>query len=95
MIAATVSIRERSCVCFVDAGLEALGCQDDAYLVMNLPIKGMPAYGEEECWQGLALCELWEFASSVIYLSNAKSSYSSVPAQCWYASEPALAFKSP
>ena len=42
MIAANVDTRERPCVCFVDAGLEALGCQDEVYLVVNLPIRGMP-----------------------------------------------------
>ena len=29
MIAADVGALERACVCFVDAGLEALGCQDE------------------------------------------------------------------
>ena len=29
-------------VCIVDAGLEALGCQDEVYLAVNLPIRGMP-----------------------------------------------------
>ena len=42
MITASVGIWERSCVCFVDAGLEALRCQDEVYLVVNLPIRGMP-----------------------------------------------------
>ena len=41
MIAAKVGTSERPCVCFVDAGLEALGCQDEVYLVVNLPIWGM------------------------------------------------------
>ena len=27
---------------FVDAGLEALGCQDEVYLVVNLSTGGMP-----------------------------------------------------
>ena len=35
---------KRSCVCFVDAGLAALGCQDEVYLVVNLPIRGMPGF---------------------------------------------------
>ena len=39
MVAANVSAWKRSCVCFVDAVLEALGCQDDVYLVVNLPIR--------------------------------------------------------
>ena len=38
MIAANVGTRERPCVCFVDAGHEALGYQDEVYLVVNLPI---------------------------------------------------------
>ena len=37
MIAAHVGTWERSFVCFVDAGLEALGCQDKVSLVVNLP----------------------------------------------------------
>ena len=36
MITATVGTWERSCVCFVDAGLKALECQDEVYLVVNL-----------------------------------------------------------
>ena len=39
MIAANVGALERPCVCFVDAGLEALRCQDEVYLVVNLPIR--------------------------------------------------------
>ena len=42
MIAAHVGTWERSCVCFVDAGLEALGCQNEVYLAVNLPIRGTP-----------------------------------------------------
>ena len=42
MIAANVSTWLRSCVCFADAGLEALVCQEEVYLVVNLPIRGMP-----------------------------------------------------
>ena len=41
-IASSVSTWERSCVCFVDAGLETLVCQDEIYLVVKLPIMGMP-----------------------------------------------------
>ena len=41
MIAANVGTRETLCVCFVDAGLDELGCQDEVYLVLNLPIRGM------------------------------------------------------
>ena len=58
MIVANSSALERSCVCFVDAGLEALGCQDEVYLVVNLPIRGVPGCCSKqlcvvgECWQG-------------------------------------------
>ena len=41
-VAANVNIWERSCVRFVDAGLEVLGCQDEVYVVVNLPVRGMP-----------------------------------------------------
>ena len=37
--AENVGTWERSCACFLDAGLEALGCQDEVYLVVNLPIR--------------------------------------------------------
>ena len=39
MVAANVGPLERSCVCFVDAGLEAFGCEDRVRLVVNLPIR--------------------------------------------------------
>ena len=42
MIAATVGTWEIPCVCFVATGLEVLGCHDKVYLVVNLPIRGMP-----------------------------------------------------
>ena len=42
MIAANIGTREGPSVCLVDAGLEVLGCQDEVYLVVNLPIGGMP-----------------------------------------------------
>ena len=45
---AGVGTWERPCVCFVDAGLETLGCQDEVYLVVNLPIMGNCGGGE--CW---------------------------------------------
>ena len=55
-------------VCFVDAGLEleVLGCQDEVYLVVNLPIMGMPGcchrqlVGVESVGKGelVALCKL-------------------------------------
>ena len=44
MITANVSTWERSCVSFVNAGLEALGCKDEVYLAVNLSIIGMPGY---------------------------------------------------
>ena len=83
VIAACVGTRERSCVCFVDAGLEALGCRDGVCLVVNLPIRGMPGccprqlMGVESVCksESAALCELWKSSSSVGCLSNAKSSY--------------------
>ena len=57
MMAANVGTWERPCVCFVDAGLEVSGCQDKVYLVVNLPIRGMPGCCPRqllgvECWQG-------------------------------------------
>ena len=42
MIATDVGTWERPCVCFVDARREALGYQDEGYLVVNLPIWGKP-----------------------------------------------------
>ena len=41
MISANVVIWEGYCLCFVDAQLVLLGCQDEVYLVVNLPIRGM------------------------------------------------------
>ena len=38
MITANVGTSEGSCVCFVDAGLEVLGCQDEIYLAVKLPL---------------------------------------------------------
>ena len=66
MIAANVGTWERPCVCFVDAGLEVLGSQDKVYLVVNLPIRGIPGccprqlVGLENVGKGelVALCEL-------------------------------------
>ena len=66
MIAANNSTWERPCVCFVDAGLEAFGCQDEVSLVVNLPIRGIPdccprqLVGVESVGKGesVVLCEL-------------------------------------
>ena len=66
IIAANVGRWERSCVCFVDAGLEALGCQDGVYLVVNLLVVGMPGgcpkqlIGVDSVGKGesVTLCEL-------------------------------------
>ena len=66
VIAANVGTLERSCVCCVDAGLEAFECQDEAYLIVHLPIKDMPGccprqhVGVESVGKGelVALCEL-------------------------------------
>ena len=41
MNAANIGTRERACVCFVGAGLKALGSPDEGYMVVNLPISGM------------------------------------------------------
>ena len=82
MIAANVVTWKRSCVCFVDARLEAFGCQNEGNLDVYLPIRGMPdcypgqLVGMESVGKGerVALCELCESPSYVVYLSNAKSS---------------------
>ena len=87
MIAANVGTWERPCVCFVDAGLEVLGCQDEVYLVVNLPIRGMPGHcprqleGVESVGKGesVVLCELSESPSLIVCLSNTKFSYSPCP----------------
>ena len=76
MVAANVGTWER-CVCFVDAGLDASGCQDEVYLVVNLPIRGMPGCctGQLMGWRVVALCELK--VSILCRLSlQARSSYS-------------------
>ena len=57
MITANVGTWERLRIYFVDAGLEALWCQDDVYLVVNLPIRDMPGFCPRqlvgvESWQG-------------------------------------------
>ena len=58
---------ERPCVCFVDAGPETLECQNEVYLVVNLPIRSMPGcclrqlVGVERVVKGesVTLCELY------------------------------------
>ena len=83
MITANVGIWGNSCVCFADAGLEALGCQDEVYLVVNLPIRVMlgccsrQRVRVQSVFKGesVAFCELKQSASSVVCLSNAKSSH--------------------
>ena len=55
MIAANVSTREISYVCSVDAGLKALGCQDEVYLSVTLPIMGVDSFGKGE---SVVLCKL-------------------------------------
>ena len=42
ILAANVGTWRRPCVCFVDGRLEAFGCQEEVYLVVNLSIRGMP-----------------------------------------------------
>ena len=66
MITANVGTWEKLCVCFVDSGLEVLGCQDKVYLVVNLPNRGIlgccprQLVGMESVGKGesVALCEL-------------------------------------
>ena len=100
MITAGVNLWERSCVCFVDAGLEALGCQDEVYLVVNLLIRGTPGCCSRQLvgWRVLAWVSQWPFANSrslhplsfVFPVPNLPTG----SAQCWYASGPTLAFQS-
>ena len=86
-MAANVGAWERSCVCFVGARFEALGCQDEVCLVVNLPTRGMPGccprqlVGVESVGEGesMALCEFYESPPSVVCLSNVKSSYCPCP----------------
>ena len=64
-----------------------LGCKDKVYLIVNLHIRGMPGccprqpVGVESVGkvESVVLCELSESPSSVICLSNAKSSYCPCP----------------
>ena len=42
MIAANAGTWERPCVCLVYAGHKVLGVRKKLYLILNLPIRGMP-----------------------------------------------------
>ena len=72
MIAASLDSLERSCVCFVVARFEALGCQDEVYLVVNLPIRACQIAVLDNLWgrrgkgESVALRELQESPSSVV-----------------------------
>ena len=57
MIAASVGTWKGSCFCFVDVGLEALRCWDEAYLVVKLLARVMPGGCSRQLvgmkrWQG-------------------------------------------
>ena len=79
MIAASVGTWKRPCVCFVGIGLEVLGCQDEVYLVVNLPIRGVPGCCSRQLvgvdcvgkGESVALCELQESPFSVVCLASA------------------------
>ena len=66
MNAANAGTWERPRSCSVDTGLEALGCQDEVYLVVSLPIRGMPGCCPRQCvgvesvgkGESMALCRL-------------------------------------
>ena len=66
MITANFGTWGRPCLCSVDVGLEVVWYQDEVYLVVNLPIRGMPGcrprqlVGVESAGKGelVALCEL-------------------------------------
>ena len=100
MIAANVGTWERPCVCFVDAGLEALWCQDEVSLVVNLPTRGTHGCCPRQLVGvgRLATVSRWLFAnsestSSVIFVSPMPN-LPTVPAQGWYALWPTLASQS-
>ena len=98
IIATSVGPWERSCVCCVDPGLEAFGCQDEVSLVVNLPIRGIPdccprqLVGVESVGKGEPV--LFANSRSLHPLSfvSAMPNLSTVPAQCWYASGFVLTF---
>ena len=57
MITTKVDTWEKSCISLVDARLEALMCQDEVYLVVNLPLGAcqvavLDNFQCGECWQG-------------------------------------------
>ena len=81
MITNNVGIRERSFVRFVQAELEALECQDEVCLVVNLPIRGMPnCCPRQFVWlRMLEMESRWFFAISVVCVSNARSFYCPCP----------------
>ena len=98
MIAANVGTWERPCVCFVDAGLEVLGCQDKVCLVVNLPVRGIPGCCPRQLL-GVARVSRWFSANSrslhPLSFVSSMPNLPTVPAQCWYASRPTLALQSP
>ena len=67
MIAANVGTCETPCVCFVDTGLQALGCQDEVYLLVNLPLGAYQvAVLDILCgWRVLAMVNRLPFANSM------------------------------
>ena len=87
--------------CFVDAGLEALGCHDEDYLVVNLTIRDMPGCCPRQLGEGWRVesvdkGEPVAFANSrSLHLQSYVSPMPNLPtAQSWYASEPTFAFQS-
>ena len=96
MIAANVSTWEGLYVCFVDAGLEALGCQDEVCLVVNLPIRDMSGCHPRQ-YVGVdraGKVSGWLFANSKtlhpLSFDSPMPNLPAVPAQCWCASGPTL-----
>ena len=83
-------------VCFIDAGLEVFGCQDEVYLVVNLPVRGIPGccprqlVGMDSVGKGesVALC------SSVVLFFQCQIFLLSLPSVSTRQG-PILAFRSP
>ena len=98
---ANVGTWERPCVCFVDAGLEALQCKDEVYVVLNLPIVGMPGCYLRQLVrvENVGKGDWWLFVNSrslhTLLLVSPIPNLPTVPVQCWYASGPMLAFQLP